>query len=53
VECYQLGVNSYIQKPVDLQKFQETVRNFGLYWLVVNHPAPAAAFNVKDSGRDA
>jgi two-component system response regulator len=53
IECYQLGVNSYIQKPVDLQKFQETVRYFGLYWLVVNHPAPAAAFSAKDSGRDA
>jgi two-component system response regulator len=53
VECYQLGVNSYIQKPVDLQKFQETVRHFGLYWLVVNHPAPAAAFSVEDSRRDA
>lgn len=44
VECYQFGVNSYIQKPVDLQKFQETVRHFGLYWLVINHAPPAAAF---------
>jgi two-component system, response regulator len=52
IECYKLGVNSYIQKPVDLQKFQETVQHFGLYWLVVNHPAPAAAFTVNDPRRN-
>jgi two-component system response regulator len=44
VECYQLGVNSYIQKPVDLLKFQEVVRQFGMYWLMVNHVPPATAF---------
>jgi CheY-like chemotaxis protein len=44
VECYRLGVNSYIQKPVDLQKFQEVVRQFGMYWLMVNHVPPATAF---------
>ncbi|PYU13685.1 MAG: two-component system response regulator [Acidobacteria bacterium] len=47
VECYQLGVNSYIQKPVDLQKFQEVVRHFGMYWLVVNHLPPLAAYSGK------
>lgn len=51
VECYQLGVNSYIQKPVELQKFQETVHHFGLYWLIVNHAAPPAAFTVKNPRR--
>jgi two-component system, response regulator len=35
---YQLGVNSYIQKPVDFNQFQETVRQLGFYWLVVNEP---------------
>jgi two-component system response regulator len=44
VECYRLGVNSYIQKPVDLLKFQEVVRQFGMYWLMVNHVPPATAF---------
>jgi len=43
IETYQLGVNSYIQKPVDFTKFQETVRQLGFYWLVVNEPPPAAA----------
>ncbi len=37
---YQLGVNSYIRKPVDFGKFVETVRQLGLYWLVMNEPPP-------------
>jgi two-component system, response regulator len=39
-ECYSLGVNSYIQKPVELTKFQDTVRQFGMYWLMVNQSPP-------------
>jgi two-component system response regulator len=37
---YGLGVNSYIQKPVEFDAFAEVVSQLGLYWLVVNH-APA------------
>jgi CheY-like chemotaxis protein len=33
---YTLGVNSYIQKPVDFDQFRETVKSVGLYWLVIN-----------------
>jgi len=40
INGYQLGANSYIQKPVDFNQFRETVRTLGLYWLVVNQPAP-------------
>lgn len=36
VEGYQLGVNSYIQKPVDFEQFRQTIKQLGLYWLVVN-----------------
>ena len=35
-ECYQLGVNSYIHKPVEFEQFMDAVANLGLYWLVVN-----------------
>ena len=47
VQCYQLGVNSYIQKPVELHKFQDIVRQFGMYWLMVNEAVPQAAFASK------
>jgi CheY-like chemotaxis protein len=40
VDGYQLGVNSYIQKPVDFQQFRDTVKQLGLYWLLINQPAP-------------
>jgi two-component system response regulator len=47
VDSYRLGVNSYIQKPVDFKQFQETVKQLGLFWLVVNQPPPARAFQVE------
>lgn len=35
-ECYKLGVNSYIVKPIDFEKFLESVSNLGLYWVLMN-----------------
>jgi len=44
IEGYHLGVNSYIQKPVDFTKFREIVKQLGLYWLLVNLAPPRDAF---------
>jgi CheY-like chemotaxis protein len=45
VAGYGSGANSYVRKPVDFDQFSESVRQLGLYWLVVNEapPAPAVA----------
>lgn len=36
VESYNLGVNSYIVKPIDFEQFTESVRDVGFYWLLLN-----------------
>jgi CheY-like chemotaxis protein len=35
---YELGANSYLQKPVDFDEFRKMVKLLGLYWLVINQP---------------
>lgn len=39
-KSYQLGVNSYIVKPVDLEQFVQATGQLGLYWLVMNQTSP-------------
>ena len=44
VHGYDLGANSYIQKPVDFDQFRKTVKTVGLYWMVINQrPTVVAA----------
>ena len=44
VECYRLGVNGYVQKPVEFEQFREAIRALSFYWIGVNQPPPQRAF---------
>jgi two-component system response regulator len=44
LEGYKLGVNSYIQKPIDFTQFREVVKQLGYYWLVINQAPPSQSF---------
>ncbi|GAM09135.1 response regulator rcp1 [Geobacter sp. OR-1] len=37
IESYRLGVNSYIQKPIDFNQFEQMVSLIGYYWMLLNH----------------
>ncbi|MFI5349771.1 MAG: response regulator [Elusimicrobiota bacterium] len=49
VESYDLGVNAYIQKPVEFERFREVVEHIGMFWLVVNEPPPKECFGRETS----
>ena len=40
ISGYSLGANSYVRKPIDFTQFIESVRQLGLYWLLLNEPPP-------------
>jgi len=39
-ECYELGVNAYVVKPVDFQDFINAVKELGIFWAAINEPPP-------------
>jgi CheY-like chemotaxis protein len=42
IRSYDLGVNSYVVKPVNFEGFVEAVKKLGVYWVLVNEPAPVS-----------
>lgn len=36
--CYNLGVNAYVVKPVEIKSFYKAVSDLGLFWLIINQP---------------
>jgi CheY-like chemotaxis protein len=53
VRGYQLGTNSYIQKPVDFDQFRAIIKQLGSYWLLVNQvpPEPATCTGARSLAR--
>ncbi len=40
ISGYELGANSYVRKPVDFEQFTQAIKELGIYWMVLNEPAP-------------
>jgi|SRR5579863_1127624 len=49
IDGYELGVNAYAQKPVDFEQFSETVRQIGMFWMLVNQAPPPAVFAASEA----
>ena len=41
-ECYRLGVNAYVVKPVKFPDFLDAVKKLGVFWALINEPPPAS-----------
>lgn len=43
IECYKLGANAYVVKPVNYDEFMDVVKSLGSFWAIVNEPPPGNA----------
>ncbi len=41
---YNLGVNAFVQKPVDFEQFNEAIRQIGMFWMLINQAPPRGSF---------
>ncbi|BAZ42068.1 response regulator receiver protein [Calothrix sp. NIES-4101] len=39
-QCYELGTNAYVVKPIDFNEFVDVIRGLGLFWAIINEPPP-------------
>src|SRR5437763_9827852 len=46
---YRLGASAYVQKPVDFDQFRQTIREIGLFWILLNQAPPIEAFETDPS----
>jgi two-component system response regulator len=44
IKGYNLGVNAFVQKPVDFEQFGEAIRQIGMFWMLINQAPPPGAF---------
>jgi two-component system response regulator len=44
IKGYRLGVNAFVQKPVDFEQFGEAIRQIGMFWMLINQAPPPGAF---------
>jgi CheY-like chemotaxis protein len=42
LQCYELGANAYVVKPIDFHEFVDVIKQVGLFWAVVNQPPPGS-----------
>jgi CheY-like chemotaxis protein len=42
IECYKLGTNAYVVKPVNFQEFMDAIKSLGLFWAIINEPPPGS-----------
>ncbi|MFB8792293.1 MAG: response regulator [Potamolinea sp.] len=50
-QCYQLGANAYVVKPIDFNQFMQAIKNIGLFWAVINEPPPGSMPALRSSSK--